>query len=297
MDPRLSPVGIRASTNPEAHFVDSVREFNFFPRRSMAEIEDVGGGGKLGEVAADDPIRIQWGKEQLELKEKMILKDDVNWTLEHDKSNTIRYIGGVDISFVKDNETDACAALVVLSYPSLEVVYERYKFIQLKLPYIPGFLAFREVGFLMELIEELKETKPDLIPQLIFVDGNGYLHPRGFGLACHLGVLSGIPTIGVGKTLFFMDGIGIKSVKKTFAQSCRKAGDYCKLIGDSGTVWGAAFKSTEEAMNPIFISVGHRVSLDTAVKASIMCCKFRVPEPVRVADLRSRDWLRQNYKV
>lgn len=152
-----------------------------------------------------------------------------------------------------------------------QVVYERYKFVELKLPYIPGFLAFREVGFLVDLINELKENHPELLPQLILVDGNGYLHPRGtphihacsskqqglnrhcihiflgfhivrllgFGLACHLGVLTGIATIGVGKTLFYMDGLGTAGVKKEFQKRCQAAGDYYKLVGDSGTVWGA----------------------------------------------------------
>lgn len=234
----------------------------------------------------------RWAAEQLELKHRLSLRDQIAWTLDPGQPNTLKYIGGVDISFVKDNNIDACAALVVLKYPELEVVYENFKLVQIHLPYIPGFLAFREVGALLMLIDELKSTRPDLLPQLIFVDGNGYLHPRGFGLACHLGVLTGIPTIGVGKTLMHVDGLTIDKVKGQFKKTCTRPGDFCYLVGETGETWGAALLGAAGCVNPVFISVGHRISLETAIKATIACCRYRIPEPVRIADIRSREWLR-----
>lgn len=88
-------------------------------------------------------------------------------------------------------------------------MYKDYEFVHLDLPYIPGFLAFREAPHLLKLIEKLKKTKSQFIPQVILVDGNGILHQNGFGLASHLGVLANIPTIGCGKTVFYVDGIGV----------------------------------------------------------------------------------------
>lgn len=223
-----------------------------------------------------------------------MIKNDVDWTVELGKPNTIKYIGGVDISFVKDNNVDACAALVICSYPDYRVVYESYKHVQLTLPYIPGFLAFREVPFLIELLDDLKAKQPELMPQLIIVDGNGILHVRGFGLACHLGVLTGIPTFGCGKTLFLIDGLDLKQVKTHFKDHAKQPGDYTELIGKSGACHGVAYKSTNEATNPIYISPGHRIDMDLMIQVANTCCQARVPEPVRQADLRSRAWIRRN---
>lgn len=129
------------------------------------------------------------------------------WLVEHDlcPADSVRLIGGVDISFIKGSETDACAALVILNAHTLEVVYHSCRRIVLTASYIPGYLAFREVGFLLQLLDEQRSSSPECTPDLIFVDGNGILHPNRFGLACHLGVLSGIPTVGVGKTLHHVD--------------------------------------------------------------------------------------------
>jgi len=124
------------------------------------------------------------------------------------------------------------------------------------------------------------------------VDGNGILHPRGFGLASHLGVLADIPTIGVGKNLHHVDGLTNLEVRNVVAKSNLQAGDVVPLIGSTGQVWGAALHSHEGCQKPIFISIGHRISLDTAVAVVRCCCLHRVPEPVRQADLRSRDRLR-----
>jgi deoxyinosine 3'endonuclease (endonuclease V) len=225
----------------------------------------------------------------------VLIANDVDWTVEIGKEKTIKYIAGVDISFVKDNNVDACAALIVCQYPNFEVVYECIKHVELKLPYIPGFLAFREVPFLMELLNELRESHPEFVPQLIIVDGNGILHPRGFGLACHLGVLSGIPTFGCAKTLFMIDGMDMKEVKQKFKDNTSKPGDYTKLIGKSGVCHGVAYKSTEDTMNPVFLSPGHRVDMDLMLSVAFTCCKARVLEPVRQADLRSREWVRRNF--
>ena len=105
---------------------------------------------------------------------------------------------------------------------TLDVLYAACRPVTITQPYIPGFLAFREVGFLLELIDELRSTAPQLLPEAILVDGNGILHPNRFGLACHLGVRSAIPTVGIGKSLHHVDGL-CKQTMHTLARECTTA--------------------------------------------------------------------------
>jgi len=148
----------------------------------------------------------EWIKTQDMLKSKLILEDDFVWSLPsvgsssgEDARGKLKYIGGTDISFLKEDPSTACAAVVVLDADTLEVVHEEFDVVRLQVPYIPGFLAFREAPILLGLLDKVKINARHFYPQLLMVDGNGLLHPRGFGLACHLGVLADLPTIGVGK--------------------------------------------------------------------------------------------------
>ncbi|KAJ7378297.1 hypothetical protein OS493_023544 [Desmophyllum pertusum] len=214
-----------------------------------------------------------WKREQIELKKKLVSEDCVNWGVSTEEPfSNLNLIGGVDISFPKGDADHACACLVVLNFPELEVVYEDLSMVHLTSPYVPEYLAFREVGFLVDLISRLGKDKPELLPQVILVDGNGMLHPRGFGIACHLGVLTDIPTVGVAKTLFHVDGIERDSYHAD-----------------------QALRSTQQACNPIYVSVGHKIGLETAVSLTHACCQYRIPEPIRQADIRSREYLRQHY--
>jgi len=179
----------------------------------------------------------KWIREQRSLKMQLVLDDLFDWNLSS-MGIQLSLVGGVDISFLKEDPITACASLVVLSFPSLELIFSRFKMIKLKLPYVSTFLAFREVPFLSELLEELKIENPSMFPQVLLVDGNGLLHPEGFGLACHLGVLNNLPTIGIGKTFLMVDGLTINLVKK-MELKLSKAGESVYLIGNSGTVWGA----------------------------------------------------------
>uniref|UniRef100_A0A7S2RKM7 Endonuclease V n=2 Tax=Mucochytrium quahogii TaxID=96639 RepID=A0A7S2RKM7_9STRA len=234
---------------------------------------------------------LSWGEEQLRLKCKLELEDRFD-------DDHVGFVAGVDISFVKDSNR-ACASLVVTSYPSLELVYSDYEAVEMTEPYISGFLAFREVTFLVKLFDRLKSkrTKDASLPwpDVCLIDGNGILHSKGFGLASHLGVLIDCPTIGVGKTLFCTDGLDSRVVdmKAFFKGNIDEGYREMKLIGDSGSVWGAAV-CTKGTTKPIFVSQGHRVSLNTCVDIVKNCCKHRIPEPVRQADLLSRDWLRKH---
>lgn len=244
--------------------------------------------------------RAEWSAVQQELKERLITEDQAKWALTSTGEGAadevpLRLIGGVDISFVKDNAEDACAAVIVMEWPSCKLLYERYAMVKLTLPYIPGFLAFRECPSLVPMLDELRAAHPELVPQVIMVDGNGVLHPRGFGLASHLGVLCGIPTIGVAKTFFHVDGVSKATVSEQRHKLVHK-GDTFPILGESGTVWGMALRSTEDAPNPVFISIGHHISLETATRMATLTCKFRVPEPVRLADKGSREYIRLHYK-
>ena len=228
-----------------------------------------------------------WENEQNVLKKKLITTDDISWKT----PGRVQLIAGVDISFVKGDAHKACAGIVVMDLASREIVYEDIKLVHLTQPYISGFLAFREVDFIVDLVNKAKSLGVGI--DLIMVDGNGTLHPRGFGLACHLGVLTGIPCIGIGKNFLVVDGMDTKQVKENFTLNCKKSGDYHLLKGKSGRVWGAAVKSNDEVTNPIFVSIGHRLSLESAIMIVLATIKHRVPEPVRQADIRSREFLRK----
>ena len=189
----------------------------------------------------------------------------------------------------------AVSALVVCD-KDLKIVYEDYKVVKMTEPYVPGFLAFREVNHLVDLVNDLKKNSPEFLPQVILVDGNGILHVKGFGLACHLGVLVDIPTIGCSKNVFNVDGISKKKVKDLAKKNLIKGGDSVELVGDSGTIWGYAFKSNDEVVNPMIISCGHKISNETSLKIVKKSIVHRIPQPIRFSDKVSRRLI-ENYEV
>lgn len=128
----------------------------------------------------------------------------------------------MDLSFFKHAKNVACSYFVILSYPDLKVIYEDYEFVELDVPYIPGFLAYREAPHLMALYNKLKQKKPELLPQIILFDGNGILHCNGCGLASHMGVLLDLPTIGVSKTMFYVDGMTADRIYNTADSTLKK---------------------------------------------------------------------------
>lgn len=234
----------------------------------------------------------KWDEEQLELKKLSILCEYNGFI------KTVKYIGGLDISF-PSNKSDlvhACACLVVISYPDLEIIYKSLKMVHLTSVYIPHYLAFREVGPFKELVDELKLKQPEYYPQILLLDGNGILHSKKFGIACHLGVELGLTTIGVAKKLFHVDGLEKSNDFKSKLKTLKYKGDNLDLNGLSGDVYGKVLKSTENSTNPIYVSVGHKISLDSAMEIVNKCCKVRVPEPIRWADILSREYLREHYE-
>lgn len=203
-------------------------------------------------------------------------------------------VGGVDLSFVIGDMVTACAAYIVCELPSMEVVYEELRMVELTAPYVPGFLAFREAEPLARLIEDQKRHRPEMTPEVLLVDGNGLLHSDEFGLACHLGVLVDLPTIGVAKNLYQMNDLGLLRDEKHQQQIelLSKVGDSFNLLGDGNRILGVALKNCLAAKKPVFVSIGHRINLSTAMEVVSKCSVFRVPEPIRQADMRSREYLR-----
>ncbi|KAF1858688.1 hypothetical protein Lal_00044721 [Lupinus albus] len=272
-----------------------------------------------------------WIIEQEILREKLITEDNFTWKLlstqdksegsKEEEDEWLKYIGGVDISFSNDDSSMACGTLVVLDFNTLQVVYEDFSLVTLHVPYVPGFLAFREAPVLVEILDKMKRNGNPFYPQLLMVDGNGILHPRGkcfylclvgkrskpltcagFGLACHIGVVANLPTIGIGKNLHHLDDLNHTKVRELLGAKENSSKDFITLVGSSKRIWGAAMRSTQASIKPIYISSGHRISLQTAVKIVHMTCKYRVPEPVRqvklfailkYADIRSRDYIRK----
>ncbi len=176
-----------------------------------------------------------------------------------------RYVAGLDVAYSGD---DLKAAIVVLDGQSLEEVDRSVVLGRTAFPYVPGLFAFREVPALLTALEQLKTT-----PDLLVCDGYGLAHPRRFGLACHLGVLTGIPSIGVAKTAF----VGTHSTPGP------NRGDAADLVLDDEVV-GAVLR-TQQNVKPVYVSVGHRINLATAIAHTLhLAPRYRLPETTRAAD-------------
>ncbi|MFO0698577.1 MAG: deoxyribonuclease V [Nitrospira sp.] len=163
-----------------------------------------------------------------------------------------------------------CAAVVVLTFPSLEPVETVVHWERLSFPYIPGLLSFREAPALLHAFEKVRHN-----PDVIFIDGQGLSHPRSAGIACHLGVCLNKPTIGCAKSLL----VG------TYRAPGLSRGAASSLYDANGRVIGAIVR-TRDRVRPIFVSVGHRLGLAEAVRLTLASGKgYRIPEPTRQADL------------
>ncbi len=194
---------------------------------------------------------------QERLAQQVILADDLGRG---------RTVAGVDVHYSK-NPSLAWASVAVLSFPGLELLETASASAKTVFPYVPGYLSFREVPAALAALNKL--AKP---PALLLCDGQGLAHPRALGLACHLGLASGLPAIGVAKSRLVGD----------FKPPGRKKGAWEPLFWQDRVVGGVL--RTRQDVHPVFVSPGHRVSLPTALVITLACTTaFRQPEPLRRA--------------
>ena len=180
----------------------------------------------------------------------------------------VKYVAGTDVAFSKKTNT-AWACVVVLSFPELIKKDEAFIKGRTSFPYVPGLLSFREIPFILEALKKLS-----IEPNVIFCDGQGIAHPRGLGLASHLGILIEKPTIGCAKTRLVGE----------FSEVGQKRGDYSHLLYKGRRV-GAVVR-TRSGVKPLFISPGYAVSMDDALRLILKCGgRYRIPEPTRQAHL------------
>ena len=179
-----------------------------------------------------------------------------------------RLIAGADLSFDKGSDT-VYAGIVVLSLPELRIVEERGLQTMAPFPYVPGLLSFREAPAILEVWDKL-ENKPDLL----VTDGQGIAHPRGFGIASHLGLWLEIPTVGCAKTLLC----------GKFEPPDETRGARAPIIYKNQTI-GAALR-TKTRVSPVYVSPGHLIDLESSIQLMLDCDGgYRIPEPTRRAHL------------
>lgn len=213
----------------------------------------------------------------------------------------IERVAGADISYNRFSDV-VYAAIVVLRLPELTVISTAEVVTKMNFPYVPGLLSFREAPPLLEAWQQLK-----VLPDVLMLDGQGTAHPRRFGIACHLGVLLDLPTIGCGKTL----------LTGKYDEPAPEAGNFSPLIHKAEVI-GAALR-TKTRVNPVFISPGHLADTPSAIRLALRCVKgyaatteaqsladgkagpakgskYRIPEPTRLAHLlcnamrRGEEW-------
>lgn len=178
----------------------------------------------------------------------------------------VRRVAGIDVSV---REGQARAAVAVLQHPELTVEMWSVATASVTFPYIPGLLAYRELPVVLKALECL-HTEPDVF----ICDAQGIAHPRRLGLASHLGVLLDRPTIGCAKSRLFGTPAGTLPERR---------GSHVPLLAPDGQVIGAMVR-TRTGVQPVYVSVGHRVDLDWAIQFILSCCKgTRLPEPIRQA--------------
>jgi deoxyribonuclease V len=186
----------------------------------------------------------------------------------------VRLAAGLDVAYAKGSDRLA-AAVVVLDTATFEVVDKSVVVGTAAFDYVPGLFAFRELPSLTRALEAI-----DVVPDLLVCDGQGIAHPRRFGLACHVGVLTDLPTVGVAKT----------PLVGGYATPAPDRGAWTELLAE-GEVVGRVLR-TRDGVKPVFVSVGHRTDLDLACRHVLdLCPTYRLPETTRLADRVARQAL------
>lgn len=211
----------------------------------------------------------------LKKQNELIKKINCNDTFDIEE---IKTIAGVDLAYWNDenNNESAVCCIVVLDFKSHTIVEKKHCSGKIEVPYMPGFLAFRELPLVMKTAE-LLESSPDIF----MFDGNGYLHPRHMGIATHASFYLNKPTIGVAKTYFRVD-------KKTdYTEPDKTAGSFTDIIINN-EVYGRVLR-THTDVKPVFVSVGNNISLETAsqITMNLVEKESHIPVPTRLADLQT----------
>lgn len=204
------------------------------------------------DVTAKEAVAIQ-----LELAHRVVTEDDFR---------EIRYVAGVDVGFEEGGAVTR-AAVVVLDYATLDMVESQIARVPTTFPYVPGLLSFREIPAVLKAMEKLEQ-----IPDIILCDGQGIAHQRKFGIASHLGVLTGVPSIGVAKSRL----VGLHD------EVPNEKGGFVPLMYKEEQI-GVVLRSRAN-VRPLYISPGHNVSIESSVKVVMNCLtKYRLPETTRWA--------------
>ena len=179
----------------------------------------------------------------------------------------VKTVAGIDLGY-DVNTNRSRAVVVVLKFPELELLESAEAIMPIQFPYVPGLLSFRETPVAVKALEKL-QTAPDLI----LCDGQGIAHPRRFGIACHIGLITGVPSVGVAKSLL----VG------KYGALGETRGSLAPLVHRNEEV-GAVLR-TRDNVQPLYVSVGHKISLQTAIDYVLRCApKYRLPETTRLAD-------------
>ncbi|XSG76509.1 deoxyribonuclease V [Herpetosiphon llansteffanensis] len=201
---------------------------------------------------------------QMQLRDQVRIVDDF--------AQPLQTVAGVDAAFEDDGATTR-AAIVTLNFPALQPIEKTLVRRPTSFPYIPGLLSFREIPAVLAALEQLQD-----LPDMLLCDGMGIMHPRRFGIAAHLGILTDLPTIGVGKSYLCGKHAPVPDEQGAWVP-----------VFDAGEEIGAVVR-TRAGTKPLYISPGHRVSIATAVDVVLRCTtKYRLPETTRYADQLSKD--------
>lgn len=190
---------------------------------------------------------------------------------------SLKLVAGVDLAYWKHNDDEyAVCCIVVIDFATHEVVEKKSFSGKIDVPYMPGFLAFRELPLILKTVEMLEN-----VPDLYVFDGNGYLHPRHMGIATHASFYINKPTIGIAKTYFRVDKI------TDYTEPENEAGSFTDIV-IGGEIYGRALR-THKNVKPVFISVGNNISLDTACELAMKLTdkESHIPLPTRLADLET----------
>jgi len=186
-----------------------------------------------------------------------------------DQLGTLGCVAGVDVGYEAGGNVTRAAA-VVLSFPELHPLDSAMAALPATFPYVPGLLSFREAPAILKALSKLEK-----LPDLLLCDGHGIAHPRRLGLASHLGLWLDLPTIGVAKSILVGEHAPVGG----------EAGAWQPLL-DHGEVVGAVLR-TRSGVKPVYVSIGHRLSLQTAIELVLSCTgRYRLPEPIRISHQR-----------